>query len=120
MRLALLIIVLPLFITSCGNSSQQTKDEANDTQDTENVVVAENLKTLILDVHGMTCTGCEEAVQGGVSALAGVTDVKASHTDSLAIVSFDPGQTSVEEIQNAIAGVGYTVAGFKFKEEEQE
>jgi copper chaperone CopZ len=102
---------LLIFLFACGNTAQK-KDQSGE----DHTIIAEHVKTLVIDVQGMTCNGCENTVQESIGSLAGVTEVKASHTDSLAIVSFDPGQTSVEDIQNAITKVGYEVTGFHFKE----
>ncbi|HRY98492.1 MAG TPA: cation transporter [Bacteroidales bacterium] len=108
----LLPLFLILFLAACSNTSSQ-KDQGGD----DHTIIAEHVKTLVLDVQGMTCNGCENTVQESVSSLAGITEVKASHTDSVAIVSFDPGQTSVEDIQEAITKVGYEVTGFHFQDE---
>jgi len=72
----------------------------------------------VLNVEGMTCTGCEESIQKSVNALPGIVEVTASHTDSLTTVAFDPGLASVEQIQEAITKVGYIVTGFHFEEEQ--
>ena len=62
-----------------------------------------------LPVTGMTCGGCENAVQRAVGALPGVQQVTASHRDATVRVTFDPAQVSREDIERKIAQVGYVV-----------
>ena len=115
MKKYLLLLAMPLILMSCY-SNNKGKDNAGAE---EHTIIAEHVKVLVLDVKGMTCTGCEQSVQEAVGAVAGVTEVKANHMDSIATVSFDPGQASVEQISEAIANTGYTVTGFHFQEEEK-
>jgi len=62
-----------------------------------------------LPVTGMTCGGCESAVQRAVGALPGVQQVTASHRDATVRVTFDPVQVSREDIERKIAQIGYVV-----------
>jgi copper chaperone CopZ len=117
MKKQTLFFLLPLFMLACqSNPSQNQDDSAVLTE--EEAVLPENLSVLVLDVHGMTCNGCEQSVQKSLLALPGVYLAEASHIDSMATVQFDPGQASVEAIQNAINQTGYEVVGFHFQEEE--
>lgn len=61
----------------------------------------------------MTCTGCENTVTEAVTKIAGVTEIKASHLDSTAIVSFDPSKTTLAAIGEAINEAGYEFKGEK-------
>ena len=45
---------------------------------------------LTVPVTGMTCGGCENAVQRALGQMAGVTQVTASHRDATVRVTFDP------------------------------
>ena len=65
---------------------------------------------LILNVQGMTCGGCENAVKRAVSVIDGVSSVSASHKDQRVTVDYDPGKTDRARIAQAIETAGYEVA----------
>ena len=67
------------------------------------------METLTLNVTGMTCGGCENAVKRGLSRLDGVGEVAASHVDARVAVTFDPSRVSAEEIRARIGAMGYAV-----------
>ena len=75
---------------------------------------------LTLNVHGMTCGGCENAVKRAVSMIDGVSSVTASHKDHRVTVDYDPGKTDRARIAQAIenrglrGGSGLTPARDKF------
>ncbi|QJD31138.1 heavy-metal-associated domain-containing protein [Methylococcus geothermalis] len=68
------------------------------------------MATIQLQVTGMKCGGCESTVTKTLTALAGVTSVKASHKDNRVDVEYDPAQVDPDAIRKAIAGQGFTVA----------
>ena len=68
-------------------------------------------KQLVLQVGGMTCTGCEARVGKVLGRLDGVRATTADHTAGEVRVLFDPEQTSPTSIGAAIAGAGYEVTG---------
>jgi copper chaperone CopZ len=78
-------------------------------------VSKENSLTLEFQVHGMTCTGCENTVTKSVQALPGIAEVKASWQDSLTTVTFDKTLTKPEELKAAIESKGYEVKGWTVK-----
>ena len=99
---------LILFLSvACGNSLNQENNREQD----ESFNPA-NLQTIEVAVYGMTCEGCERAVQGAVGSLKGVKEVSASHTDSLAIVTFDKTVSSFQDIKTAIDGKGYEAVDY--------
>ena len=65
---------------------------------------------LTLNVHGMTCGGCENAVKRAVSMIDGVSTVTASHQDHRVTVDYDPAKTDRARIAQAIETAGYEVA----------
>ena len=67
------------------------------------------MDTLTLNVTGMTCGGCENAVQRGLARLEGVGDVTASHADAKVIVTYDPARVSPDQIKARIGAMGYAV-----------
>lgn len=60
-----------------------------------------------IPVEGMSCFTCEISVQSAVKKLPGVYQVKASAKDKLALVSYDPEKTSLNQIVAAINETGY-------------
>jgi copper chaperone len=65
---------------------------------------------LTLNVHGMTCGGCENAVKRAVSMVGGVSAVTASHKDHRVTVEFDASKTTRAAIERAVQNAGYEVA----------
>lgn len=64
-------------------------------------------------VEGMTCSGCERAVQGSVGNVAGVTSAKADAASSTVSVEYDPEKVNVDQIKSAVAKVGYKFVGVR-------
>jgi copper chaperone CopZ len=58
-------------------------------------------------VEGMTCSGCERAIQKAVSNIKGVSMAKAELSASTVTVEYDPKSTSIGEIKNVINNLGY-------------
>lgn len=67
------------------------------------------MKTVTLQVEGMSCSHCQNAVQKAVKSLKGVDEVKVSLADKTAVVNFDESVVSVENIKAAIEDEGYSV-----------
>lgn len=63
-----------------------------------------------LRVTGMTCSGCENAVQMTLRQLKGVHAVQASHGQESVDVTYDTGHLTPERIRQAIEDLGYHVA----------
>lgn len=68
------------------------------------------MQHIILDITGMTCGGCTNSVKRVVSALPGVGEVNVSLEHANAEVEFDPAQTNVEAVKNAIISAGFEVS----------
>lgn len=68
--------------------------------------------TLYLDVKGMHCDGCVQAIDADVRAIDGVTDVHVSLEKHSAQVQFSDPEVSgkiSEKVESAIRALGYTV-----------
>ncbi len=63
----------------------------------------------VFDVKGMTCGGCEIAVDGAINATGMVDSVNSSFTESKAYVWFK-GEVNSKLITDAVALVGYKAA----------
>lgn len=62
-------------------------------------------------VEGMTCSGCERAIQRMVSNIKGVKDVKADFASSTVSLEYDPSQTTIDDIRAAVTKIGYKFVG---------
>ena len=63
----------------------------------------------VLQIRGMTCTGCEERIERVLRRLKGVKKVRASYKDATAEVEFDPGAVSLKQIAEAVEKLDYRV-----------
>jgi len=66
-------------------------------------------QTVVLNVTGIKCGGCETAINKVLTALPGIVKAQASSQSHTVSVEFNPDQISLEAIQSAIAHAGYTV-----------
>ena len=101
------IALIAAFIVGCAGKSTSIENAA------EVTTTAVANKTVTLAIEGMTCTGCENTVKESVTKIAGVTEIKASHLDSTAVVSFDSTKTTVAAIGEAVTEAGYVFKGEK-------
>jgi copper chaperone len=65
---------------------------------------------MVLQVTGMTCGGCENAVNRVLSMVDGVASATASHKDNEVRVVYDPAKVDRSKIARAIETAGYHVA----------
>jgi mercuric ion transport protein len=77
--------------------------------------VEANVKTVAVEISikGMTCTGCEQTIQSGISSIKGVKQVKATFKNGTAWVEFIPGIADTIQMKEKITASGYSVAGIK-------
>ncbi len=66
------------------------------------------IETVLLNVTGMKCGGCESNISDKLKAIAGVSSIKASSKDNEVSVEFDTEITSLEIIKGAIVDAGFT------------
>ena len=69
------------------------------------------MEHLELNVTGMTCGGCENAVRRVVSSIDGVASVQASHQANRVTVEYDAAKADRAAIAQAIQNAGYNVTG---------
>lgn len=67
------------------------------------------MQQIVLQVNGMTCTGCENRIQRALGQLEGVKQARADHQANEVRVIFDPARTPEEEIRACITRAGYEV-----------
>jgi len=77
--------------------------------------VEASMKTVVVEVSikGMTCTGCEQTIQSGISSIKGVKQVKATFKNGKAYVEFIPEMADTIQMKEKITASGYIVAGIK-------
>ena len=64
-------------------------------------------KTVIIEVDGMTCAGCEPHINETLRKLNGVASAEASYQNKNVKVVFNPKQITLEQIKKAIDEIGY-------------
>lgn len=63
----------------------------------------------VIGIEGMSCGGCVASVERALKALPGVSDVKVDLAARNATVDFDPAQTDLTQLKQAIEEAGYDV-----------
>lgn len=74
-------------------------------------------KRFIIEVSGMTCTGCESIIEKKLSSLPGIVEAKANHIDGTVSVIHQSG-VSTESMENAIRSAGYETSSEQTKKEQ--
>ena len=67
------------------------------------------MTTLDLNVTGMSCGNCENAVKRTLMKLDGVETVSASHIERRVVAHYDPARVAPDALKNAIESLGYQV-----------
>ncbi|NLW90186.1 MAG: copper chaperone CopZ [Syntrophomonadaceae bacterium] len=68
-----------------------------------------NAVTEVLNVEGMSCMHCVNAVKNALSSLTGVGTVDVDLADKKVTVGYDQDQVNLEQIKNSIQDAGYEV-----------
>ena len=108
MKKLLIILAAGAMLFAC-NSETKTSEEAA----TKTPAAAAEWVEVVLDVEGMTCDGCENAIKAGVESLEGIASVESSHEEGWTKVKYDKNLTSVDDIEGKITDTGYVVEGEK-------
>lgn len=64
-------------------------------------------KTVVIEVDGMTCAGCEPHINDTLKQAKGIVSAEASYRNKNVKVVFNPQQISLEQIKKAIDEIGY-------------
>lgn len=100
---AIILLALPLYLN--------TLEEKIGKEPQAIEIAPENRMETVFLVEGMTCTGCENAIERRVSGLVGVEFVDADHVAMQTHVVYDKSLLTEETITGAIVDAGYTVTG---------
>ncbi len=65
------------------------------------------MKYLYLDVSGMICAGCSNAVKTRLVSMEGINDASVDHIAGNAIVTYDPRLRNQFEVIELIGKLGY-------------
>ena len=117
MRYLSILSVILLLAVSCQNNESK-KTESTDVETSEAEAVA-NYVLYELTIEGMTCTGCEETIEAGVSKVEGVGSIEANHQDGKAQLKFEEGKVNTEAVKEAIETAGYKLVEFTEVSEEK-
>ena len=74
---------------------------------TSNHVVAGEVKSVTLEVKGMTCKLCPPMVKKAISKVGGVKDVHVDFEKKEAYVKYDDGAVKPEDLIKAVEKVGF-------------
>ena len=100
----MMVLLASLLLIGCNSTSKKT-DEA----DANTEAAAAEWVEVVINVDGMTCDGCENAIKAGVESLDGIATVESSFEEGWTKVKYDKAVTSVEDIEGKITDTGYTV-----------
>ncbi len=73
----------------------------------------QQLKTVEIEVTGMTCRGCEAHIEKVVGELTGVVESKASHQDENVTIIYDGSRVDLQAIKSAIRTSKYKTGNSK-------
>lgn len=65
------------------------------------------MNTITIKTTGTHCSSCAMLIEMNVAELPGVAEVKASHPDGQATVTYDPSAVTAETIAEEIRKAGY-------------
>jgi Cu+-exporting ATPase len=71
---------------------------------------SDSLDSAVLDVRGMWCTSCANALERALRRHPGVLDAKVNFASQSALVQWDPAATSLSELLAGTAKLGYECA----------
>jgi copper chaperone CopZ len=114
----ILIGVVVFILTSCKSNNTQTS-VSEGAKTTDLIVNPDALIQMDVLVEGMTCTGCENTINTGVSEIAGVIEVKSSFQDGKTFVKYDSTLTNINKISEVISEKGYSVKGYAVHNKEE-
>jgi copper chaperone len=106
MKKLLMLLIAAALLTAC-NSNTEKKDAAASDQE----AIAAEWVEVTLNVEGMTCDGCENAIKAGLESLEGIAEVESSHEEGWTKVKYDKNLSSLEDIETKITDTGYEVQG---------
>lgn len=71
---------------------------------------SENEEEIVLNVEGMTCGGCENAIKSALLKCDGVKDAEVNYKDGTAVVQTEGSKVETDELIKAIEKAGFTAS----------
>ena len=105
------ISIVAIMLVACKAKTTESAESAG-SKTTDLIVNPNALVQVDLTVEGMTCTGCENTINTGVSEIAGIIDVKSSFQEGKTFVKYDSTLTNIDKISLVINTKGYSVKGY--------
>lgn len=102
------------------------ENKTNDTNIIEAVIKAgyqvqpeqeEQQREVIMPISGMTCAACVRAVERAINKLSGIDEVSVNLATEKATVIYNPSQTRISEIKQAVAKAGYQALEIEAREQ---
>lgn len=103
MKFKYLLILVILFAFACKNAPKESIVQEEIIEE----VTMVNVQKIELNINGMTCTGCENAIQKTIDGFDGVYSSKADFEKGVAILEIDSTKVDVIKVKEAINELGY-------------
>ncbi len=71
------------------------------------------MKTSVLNIDGMGCSGCVNTLENTLAALPGVKTAIANLETGITEVNFDENEVKEEDFKKAVEEAGYTMTGMQ-------
>ncbi len=113
MKLKYLLILVILFAFACKNTPKENIEQEGVT----NEIAMVNVQKVELNIDGMTCSGCENAIQMTIDEFDGVYSSKADHVNSIAVLEIDSTKVDVVKVMDAINEMGYEAKDYNILSE---
>ena len=102
----MMLLIAAVLLAGCNSTDKKTDEAAANSE-----ASAAEWVEVVINVDGMTCEGCENAIKAGVESLEGIAEVESSFEEGWTKVKYDKAVTSAEDIEGKITDTGYTVKG---------
>ena len=102
----MMLLIAAVLLAGCNSTVKKTDEAAANSE-----ASAAEWVEVVINVDGMTCEGCENAIKAGVESLDGIAEVESSFEEGWTKVKYDKALTSAEDIEGKITDTGYEVKG---------
>ncbi|ELS01033.1 copper/silver-translocating P-type ATPase [Xenococcus sp. PCC 7305] len=72
------------------------------------MITTSDLEKINLKLKGMSCAACASSVEKAIVAVPGVAECHVNFGAEQAAIAYDPQQTNIKELQDAVANAGYS------------
>ncbi|MEM9274911.1 MAG: heavy metal translocating P-type ATPase [Cyanobacteria bacterium P01_F01_bin.143] len=80
------------------------------------MITTPNLEQVNLKLQGMSCAACANSIEKAIRTVSGVTECNVNFGVEQAAVTYDPDQTNIGDIQEAVAKAGYSAYALQEQE----